>query len=164
MGSEEALRDKVILAVDDEPDVLEVLKEHLDMCVLHTAQDHDTAIQLLQSYTFDLVILDIMGVDGFGLLEQCVARGLPTVMLTAQALTPEALKKAIRLGAVSFLPKDEITRIDEHLQDVVTAGGKPAWRKVFQKLEHVFNQRFGPDWKEEDRFLREFMEELKKTS
>lgn len=164
MGSEDVLRGKVILAVDDEPDVLEVLKEHLDMCVLHTAQDHDTAIQLLQSYTFDLVILDIMGVDGFGLLEQCVARGLPAVMLTAQALTPEALKKAIRLGAVSFLPKDEISRITDHLRDVVTAGGKPAWRKVFQKLEGVFNQRFGPGWKEEDRFLREFMEELNKPS
>ncbi|MFP4038117.1 MAG: response regulator [Desulfobacteraceae bacterium] len=164
MTSYDMLKDKVILAVDDEPDVLEVLKEHLDDCLVHTATDRETALQLLQSYTYDIVILDIMGVDGFGLLEYCVARGLPTVMLTAQAITPEALKKAIQLGAVSFLPKEEISRITSHLQDVVMAEGKPVWRKVFERLEEFFSQHFGSDWEDKDRFLKEFMEELKRTS
>ncbi len=61
----------------------------------------------LMTFTYDIVILDIMGVNGFDLLKVSVKRGFPTVMLTAYALTPEALEKAIRLGAVSFLPKEK---------------------------------------------------------
>jgi hypothetical protein len=40
-------------------------------------------------------------------------------------------------------------------------GGKPAWQKVFEKLEGFFNKRFGPGWKEKDRFFKEFEEEVK---
>ena len=70
MSSESLLKDKTVLIVDDEPDVLEAISELLDMCHLSTAQDYDTAVQLLASYTFDIVILDIMGVDGFKLLKK----------------------------------------------------------------------------------------------
>jgi DNA-binding response OmpR family regulator len=84
MGSERLLQDKIILIVDDEPDVLDTIAEQLDMCRIHKAKDYDTALQLLASYTFDIVILDIMGVDGFELLKHSVSRGFPAVMLTAQ--------------------------------------------------------------------------------
>jgi len=161
MGSERLLQDKIILIVDDEPDVLDTIAEQLDMCRVHKAKDYDTALQLLASYTFDIVILDIMGVDGFELLKNCVSRGFPAVMLTAHALTPEALKKSIKLGAVSFLPKEKMPEIESYLEDVVLGGGKSAWEKLFDKLGSFFNKRFGPDWKERDAFFREFEIELK---
>ena len=161
MGSERLLQDKIILIVDDEPDVLDTIAELLDMCKIHKARDYDTALQLLASYTFDIVILDIMGVDGFELLKQAVSRGFPTVMLTAHALTPEALKKSIKLGAVSFLPKEKMPEIESYLEDVVLGGGKSAWEKLFDKLGSFFNQRFGPDWKERDAFFKAFENELK---
>jgi DNA-binding response OmpR family regulator len=69
----------------------------------------------LLGYSYDAVVLDIMGVNGFQLLKRSVERGFPTVMLTAHALTPEALKKSITLGAVSFLPKEQIGEIRAHL-------------------------------------------------
>ena len=112
MNSEDLLKEKVILVVDDEPDIVDTVKEVLDMCTVHTAQDYDTAIQYLLSYTFDIVILDIMGVNGFELLKTSVERGFPTVMLTAHALTPEALKKSIKLGAVSFMPKEKMPELE----------------------------------------------------
>jgi DNA-binding NtrC family response regulator len=161
MGSERLLQDKIILIVDDEPDVLDTIAELLDMCKIHKAEDYDTALQLLASYTFDIVILDIMGVDGFELLKQAVSRGFPTVMLTAHALTPEALKKSIKLGAVSFLPKEKMSEIESYLEDVVLGGAKSAWEKLFDKLGSFFNQRFGPDWKERDAFFKAFENELK---
>ena len=161
MGSERLLQDKIILIVDDEPDVLDTMAELLDMCKIHKAEDYDTALQLLASYTFDIVILDIMGVDGFELLKQAVSRGFPTVMLTAHALKPEALKKSIKLGAVSFLPKEKMPEIESYLEDVVLGGGKSAWEKLFDKLGSFFNQRFGPDWKERDAFFKAFENELK---
>ena len=84
-------------------------------------------------------------------------------MLTAHALTPESLKKSIRLGAVSFLPKERMGDLIEYLEDVVLEGGKPVWQKLFDKVGDLFNKRFGPDWKEKDRFFKEFEEELKKS-
>ena len=163
MTDESPLKDKVILAVDDEPDVLETVEEELDMCIVHKAQDYDTALQYLLSYTYDVVILDIMGVNGFELLKTAVARGFPAVMLTAHAVTPEALKKSIKLGALSFLPKERITDLKEFLEDVVLGVGKPLWIKFFDKLGSYFNKRFGPDWKEKDKFFKEFEESLKKS-
>ena len=106
MTAESPLKDKLLLVVDDEPDVLETVEEELDMCMIHKATDYDTALQYLLSYTYDIVILDIMGVNGFELLKNAVSRGFPTVMLTAHALSAESLKKSIKLGAVSFLPKE----------------------------------------------------------
>jgi len=163
MSQESPLKDKIILVVDDEPDVLETVEEELDMCLVHKAQDYDTALQYILSYTYDVVVLDIMGVNGFELLKTSVSREFPTVMLTAHAVTPEALKKSMKLGAVSFLPKEKMSELRDFLEDVVTGGGKSIWIKFFDRLETYFNKRFGPDWKEKDKFFKEFEESLKKS-
>jgi len=163
MTSESPLKDKVVLVVDDEPDVLETVAEELDMCLVHKAGDYDTALQYLLSYTYDIVILDIMGVRGFELLKNAVSRGFPTVMLTAHALSPESLKKSIKLGAVSFLSKEKTSELTSFLEDVVFGKGKPVWQKLFDRLGNYFNRRFGPDWKEKDKFFKEFEEELKES-
>ena len=163
MSKESPLKDKIILVVDDEPDVLETVEEELDMCLVHKAQDYDTALQYILSYTYDVVVLDIMGVNGFELLKTSVSREFPTVMLTAHAVTPEALKKSMKLGAVSFLPKEKMSELRDFLEDVVTDGGKSIWIKFFDRLETYFNKRFGPDWKEKDKFFKEFEESLKKS-
>jgi CheY-like chemotaxis protein len=157
------LKNKLILVVDDEPDVLEVVAEVLDMAIVHKARDYDTALEYLLMYVYDIVVLDIMGVKGFDLLRASVTRGFPTVMLTAHALSPDALKKAIKLGAVSFLPKEAIPNLRSHLEDVALGAGKPVWKKLFNRIGGLFDQRFGPDWKEKDKFLKEFVQELRKS-
>ena len=163
MSTDSPLKDKITLVVDDEPDVLETVEEDLDMCLLHKADNYNTAIQYLISYTYDIVILDIMGVNGFELLKTSVERGFPTVMLTAHALTPDALKKSIKLGAVTFLPKDKMPELRSYLEDVVLGEGKPIWQKLFDKMGDYFNKRFGPDWKEKDKFFKDFEKELKES-
>ncbi len=163
MSSKSPLQDKVVLVVDDEPDVLETVEEELDLCLVHKAQDYETALQYLLSYTYDVVILDIMGVNGFELLKNAVSRGFPTVMLTAHAITPEALKKSMKLGALSFLPKEKMSELKHFLEDVVLEGGKSVWLKFFDRLGDYFNKRFGPDWKEKDKFFKEFEESLKQS-
>ncbi len=156
MDTSKILHDKVVLVVDDEVDVTDTVAEVLDVCFVRTANDYDTARQYLMSYTFDIVILDIMGVNGFELLKLSVKRGFPTVMLTAYALTPEALEKSIKLGAVSFLPKEKMSELDDFIADVVLKDGQPVWEKLFDKLGGFFNKHFGPDWKERNKFFEEF--------
>ena len=163
MSSKNILKDKIILVVDDEPDVLESVEEELNMCIVHKAPDYDAAIQYLSGYTYDIVILDIMGVNGFELLKTSVERGFPAVMLTAHALTPEALKKSIKLGAVTFLPKEKMSDLKKFLEDVVLGAGKPIWKKLFDRLGSYFDKRFGPGWKEKDWFFKEFIEALKES-
>ena len=161
MTTEAVLQDKIILVVDDEPDVLETVGEMLDMCLVYKAKSYDEAVEYLRGYTIDIAILDIMGVNGFDLLKRCVDKGVPAVMLTAHALTPEALKKSMKLGAVTFLPKEKISEIDNFLADVALGGGAPIWGKFFDQLGSYFEKRFGPDWKEKDQFFKEFEEAAK---
>ncbi|MFH0845270.1 MAG: response regulator [Pseudomonadota bacterium] len=162
MTSESPLKGKVVLVVDDEPDVLETVSEILDMCMLHKAGDYDTALQYLLSYTYDIVILDIMGVNGFELLRTSVDRGFPTVMLTAHALSPDSLNKSKKLGAVSFLPKEKMSQLDSYLEDVVLGEGKPVWQMLFDRMGDYFNKKFWPDWREKDKFFQEFEDQLNK--
>ena len=98
MSSESPLKGKSILVVDDEPDVLETVAEELDMCLVDKAADYNTAMQYLASYTYDIVILDIMGVNGFDLLQNAVDRGFPAVMLTAHALTTRRPEEVNQTG------------------------------------------------------------------
>ncbi len=163
MEQKNPLRDKVVLVVDDEPDILETVEDQLDMCLVHKAKDYDTALQYLLSYTYDIVILDIMGVNGFELLKTSVSRGFPTVMLTAHALTPTALKQSIKLGAVSFLPKEKLAELEEFLEDILRHHGKPSWVTFFDRLGTYFSNRFGPDWKEKDEFFKEFEKSVRES-
>ena len=136
----------------------------LESCLVTKAADYETARQYLMTYTYDIVVLDIMGVNGFELLKTSVRRGFPTVMLTAYALTPESLEKSMRLGAVSFLPKEKMSQLDIFLADVVLGGHRPIWGKLFNTLGDFFSKRFGPDWMQRNHYFNEFESSLKKNN
>jgi DNA-binding NarL/FixJ family response regulator len=133
----------------------------LEMCLLYKAKSYEEALEYLKGYTIDIAVLDIMGVNGFELLKRSVEKGIPTVMLTAHALTPEALKKSMKLGAVTFLPKEKMYDLKDFLEDVVLGEGKPIWGQFFDRLGTYFEKRFGPDWKEKDKFFTEFEEAVR---
>jgi nucleotide-binding universal stress UspA family protein/CheY-like chemotaxis protein len=147
-GSKDILRGRKILVVDDEPDILDIVEEELSMCVIHKAKDHDSAIELIENNWFDIAILDIMGVDGFDILKHTVRYGIPAVMLTAHALTKDALNKAAKLGATAFLPKEKMMELEPFLVDVIKNDGKPVWKKLFERLSSYFDGKFG--WTPED--------------
>ena len=158
---ESVLNNKRLLAVDDEPDVLETLLEYLsdfEDLIFDKAIDYNTGSQLLRSWTYDLVILDIMGVRGFDLLNAAVHLGFPTVMLTAHALSAETLKKSIEMGARAYIPKERMSEIVPFLEDVLTLERRPGWQRLFERLGGFFSATFGPDWqKDEKAFWQEVM-------
>ena len=156
----DALRGKTVLAVDDEPDVLEILEEQLDMCKVHKATSYETAIENLRIYDYDLAVLDIMGVNGFELLKKTVAKGIPSVMLTANALTSDSLRKSFKGGACFFVPKEKIGDIEKILAEIVKRAGKPIWAKMFGRFTPYFSKRFR--WSKEDQ--ENIMKELEATS
>lgn len=156
---DDILRGKRILVVDDEPDILETLEEILDMCLIDTAPNFEAARKFLEKNSYDVAILDIMGVRGYDLLELARNRGIPALMLTAHALSPDNLVKSIKGGAESYVPKDKISEITTYLSDILKARqeGIKRHRNWFDRLEPFFDKKFGPDWKEEHKeFWKEF--------
>ncbi len=165
---ESILNGKSILAVDDEPDVLVVLEEEIrgacPNCTFDKASTFEEASQKLASFTYDLIILDIMGVRGFDLLERAVLKKLPVAMLTAHALTPGALRRSFEMGARAYLPKEKLGEIVPFLEDMLTYEYLPGWKRHLMKLEGFFRTRWGEDWKKTDEeFWKDFEEKSKHT-
>ncbi len=154
MSDHTLLDGKKILIVDDEADVLEILEELLEMCDVVKASTFEDAKNLLESQPFDMAILDIMGVDGYGLLEIANKKGIPAVMLTAHAFTPGNLLRSIKEGADSYLPKEEMVNIATFLNDVLEAieKGKSPWGPWQKKLPtSYFERRWGAAWQDTDK-------------
>jgi DNA-binding NtrC family response regulator len=168
MSKENTLKGKRILIVDDEPDVLDILEESLGTCEITKALSFASAKQLLETKVFDMAILDIMGVDGYALLEIANSKNIPAVMLTAHAFTPDNLLKSMKEGAASYLPKEEITGIAEFLAELFEAKEKglspwTPWHNRFPSS--YFSTRFGAAWRSADQeFLGQLKEVLKQRS
>jgi len=141
---------KRILAVDDEPDVLSVLEEEIGSvcknCTIEKATRYEQAAALLKTNSYDLVILDIMGVRGFDLLQLAVERKFRVAMLTAHALNPDALKRAFELKARAYLPKEKLGEVVPFLEDVLRYEYLPGWKRLFENLKGFFDSRFESDW------------------
>ena len=60
---EDILKGKRILIVDDEPDVLDTLEDLLSMCEVVKATSFEEAKKQLETQSFDMAVLDIMGVN-----------------------------------------------------------------------------------------------------
>ena len=144
------LNGKRILAVDDEPDVLTVLEEEIfgaaPKCKFEKAMTYEEAAKKLESPAYDIVILDIMGVRGFDLLDLAVRKNLKVVMLTAHALSPEALKRSFEMKARAYLPKEKLGEVVPFLEDVLKYEYLPGWKRVLEKLKGFFDSKFESDW------------------
>ena len=154
MSESRLLEGKKILIVDDETDILEVMEELLAGCILETATTFNEAKELLESQNFDLAILDIMGVDGYKLLDIANERKIPALMLTAHAFTPDNIVRSIKQGAVSYVPKDEIRNIKAFLIDIFKAReeGRNPWESWQDRLPtSYFEKRFGAAWQDADK-------------
>lgn len=160
MINDPVLKGKRVLAVDDEPDILDTLKELLEgACTLETATSFEAAQELLAGRSYDAVILDIMGVRGFDLLKIATEKKIPALMLTAHGLNPDNLVGSIKLGAKSYIPKDRISEIDIFLKEILVAQEKGIERPGgwFARLASFFDDRFGEGWKNKDKkFWKEF--------
>jgi len=100
-----------ILIVDDEMDMLQLLKRSLEPdlnCKVETALSGEQALQLLERKIFDLVLADIKmpGMDGLELLELIKRENpdLTVVMMTGHGDIDMAVK-AMKSGAYDFITK-----------------------------------------------------------
>lgn len=99
-----------VLVVDNEPDLLDLIKIHLeeagmDVCL---AQSGNNALQLLDAHSFDLIILDILmdDLNGFEVLKEIRSRkmSVPILLLSAIQET-ESKVYGFNIGADDYITK-----------------------------------------------------------
>lgn len=126
----------LILAVDDDDDILTVLEARLqsaDYDVL-TADCAETALEMIAEEPVDLIVSDVKmpGMGGKGLLHE-VSRGwphIPVILLTAYGNVPEAVD-TLKNGAADYLTKpfdglELVSRINAALEQRPPKVPKPS--------------------------------------
>ncbi len=119
---------KSILVVDDERDILELVKDILlDKYIVYLAQNAREAILILEKNKVDLIVLDIMmpEIDGWDFMSLIkgheIYRNIPVIVLTARADAENkliGLKEGVKDYIVKpFLPSELLLRIEEILKE-----------------------------------------------
>ncbi|EFK09336.1 response regulator receiver domain protein [delta proteobacterium NaphS2] len=149
------LAGKKVLIVDDEPDVLDTLEELLQVCTISIASSFEEAEALLRTENFDIAVLDIMGVNGYKLLEIAGKKDVVAVMLTAHAMTLEDTIKSFEEGAAFFVPKEKMYNIATYLKDVWEGHkrGKKFWWRWFDRFGSHYDKKFGSGWQDACKWL-----------
>ena len=124
-----------ILVVEDERPISDLIRMNLEdagyQCTC--ALDGLTAADILETHTFDLVLLDIMlpKVDGYELFEYIKPTGTPVIFLTAKAGLNDRVK-GLNLGAEDYIVKPfEIVELMARIQVVLRRYHKDATKLVF---------------------------------
>lgn len=99
-----------VLLVDDEEEFISTLAERLEIRNIDAqiATDGETALEILQTATFGVIVLDILmpGLGGLEVLQRIKAKGIttPVILLTGHGSTKEGME-GMRSGAFDYLMK-----------------------------------------------------------
>lgn len=112
------MNSKKILIVDDEPDILEILRFNLENehYIIQTAKNGIQAIEMAKSFCPDLVILDLMmpGKNGMEVCEELRLNPSTknTLIIFLTAINDDASEvKGLELGADDYLTKPIRTKV-----------------------------------------------------
>lgn len=99
-----------VLIVDDEPDILLMLRVNLEADGYETAlaADGETALRRIEEERFDVVLLDVMMpvMDGWGVLQGLSDEvGAPRVIVISAKSSDRDQLRALELGASDYVTK-----------------------------------------------------------
>ena len=135
-----------VLIVDDEPDVLLLLRVNLEAAGFQTvlAADGETALNRIDDSAPDVVLLDIMMpvMDGWGVLRALSERdSAPRVVVVSAKSSDRDIVRALTSGALDYVTKpfdpddlvdvvartinDSLEKLEKHRDDmIVRCGGR----------------------------------------
>ncbi len=117
-----------ILIVEDERPIANLIDLNLSSSGYRCccAYDGVQAADLIESNSYDLILLDIMlpGINGFELLEQIRPTGTPVIFITAKGSVQDRVQ-GLRAGADDYLVKPfEIVELIARVESVLRRAGK----------------------------------------
>jgi len=116
---------KRILIIEDDKSISELQKDFLEMSGYEVmcAFDGQTGLSLIQSQSFDLIILDLMlpGKNGFEILKEITdTTQIPVLIVSAKSDEPNKIK-GLNLGADDYITKpfgmgELVARVNNHIK------------------------------------------------
>lgn len=126
-----------ILIVDDDPDILIVIRRLLETDGHEgvMAEDGMKALELIKLDSFDLVISDLRmpSMDGIALLREIrvLKPSLPVILVTAYA-SSETARESVKLGASAYIFKPFKVKELQDTVKLVLDGGSGPFRSASQ--------------------------------
>lgn len=123
LKSKKQTRAVKILVVDDEPDIVNIIRCHLECCKCEvvTAANGEEGLKKAASESPDLILLDVNmpTMDGFQMLEHLKGRSdlkdIPVIMTTV-ACEPQSIATASSYGIADYITKPfELTELSEKI-------------------------------------------------
>ena len=118
-----------VLIVDDNPDILVLLRTNLQAAGFDTVEavNGQVALHKIDSENPDLILLDIMMpvLDGWGVLERLKHREhLPPIIVVSAADSPTNIDRAQQLGVTAYVTKPfNLVGLIQLVQSVADASG-----------------------------------------
>jgi len=136
---------KKILIVDDEDKIRELIRVNLEIVGYNCdeAEDGNKALDIVDKFKPDLVLLDIMlpGKDGFELVDEFIKRNIPVIFLTAKDSTIDKVK-GLKLGAEDYITKPfDPMELLARVEVVLRRSSKNNETFKYKNLEIDFNER-----------------------
>lgn len=136
---------KKILIVDDEDKIRELIRVNLEIVGYNCneAYDGNNALEVVDTFKPDLVLLDIMlpGKDGFELVDEFTKRNIPVIFLTAKDSTIDKVK-GLKLGAEDYITKPfDPMELLARVEVVLRRSSKTNETFKYKNLEIDFNER-----------------------
>ena len=118
---------KRFLCIDENPAVLDFLKERIAgryaNCQVETTSDVQVATDLIVRYSYDLIILDISGTEGFRILKLARMENAPVALMSSRHLTPEEVKRLGRRKGNKNQPpyvlKQDLDQLNSYLDNLI---------------------------------------------
>ncbi len=138
---------ETILVVDDDIDILELLKLSLesDGFNVRTANDGESSLGIARTYLPDLILLDIMmpNKDGLAVINELKGDGetkqIPVILLTARGQTEDKVR-GLDTGADDYITKPfDLREVTARIKAVL---GRTRQIKYINPLMHAMGDRF----------------------
>ena len=117
--------DKKILIVDEDPNILNYLKEQTRKIGLNyqfeKADNFSQAVEAILSGRYDLVMLDFPGIRGPYLLNLAYLRALPTALLVSDNFFPLEVHYLPEKRARGLLFRDNLNKIVPDLENLFSS-------------------------------------------
>jgi hypothetical protein len=132
------IKNKMILAVDSDGTFLSILEreilEDYPECLVDTVTAFEQARQMIQMYTYDLVILDVEKEPGSKVVDLVSGRGCSTLLLTEDGTNSSSKVRQVVSGCKGVVPRDEICQVKPIIRQALEGGFLRRYKSYFWKL------------------------------
>ena len=139
-------RHKRVLGIDGQLEILLSIEKYLKAayidCQFDKALNFDDGFQLLYSYNYDLILLDITSEPGSKLLDVISNRKFPVLAMSKNGAFPEELCIYNGVRIIAFLQKTHLKQVNRTVEQALMVNLLSQRRSAHRVLKEYVNRIF----------------------